>query len=386
MISRLASPIVTGFASELSGQYKSLLAEATVVGSAGLPVTCSRTGARKPIFSPTGEVASDTPDVNYVDGLSEYSSMAGATNLVDTDLTNWVKSSSNVDVTDQGGGVFRLSFNGLGVGTAVSYTLPTASLDRYASFGVRLVSGTPNGSSTDYISFRSLGSPVGTRYALVDTTAEFTNENAFVTSASSTNQLSIRADNDSAFVIEIRLMRVANLSAPAAAFPDGSAAGATYDTDLLSCAPSWGSQGTIMAYATAYDWSISPSDFARVFEVNSGGLRIEQFQDTSSWFPFDPGGVSFPVVINPYVGNAAAVWSIDWDGVTSGSRINTETRNTQAQTSTPSGTLYIGNNSFGTSPFHGSLVTLIFPRVLTDAEYEIVRAGLQLRLANRELY
>jgi len=155
--------------------------------------------------------------------------------------------------------------------------------------------------------------------------------------------------------------------------------GVGYGVDLVSCTPTWGASGTIVQAVIPYgwsDWANHPvSGTSRILEaagfttqiIGTGG-DVTQYSAKS--------GESTNIAKSPTDAQLDVV-AYDWVAGTSGARYNQETRATFANTVTPTGTLYIGNSSLTTRPFHGALVTGIVPWVLSDAEYEILRVGLQ---------
>jgi hypothetical protein len=69
-----------------------------------------------------------------------------------------------------------------------------------------------------------------------------------------------------------------------------------------------------------------------------------------------------------------SAFSADWNGVDIGARwSNTYARTTATESTTPSGALYVCNRSDGIRSFHGKAILPIFSRVLTDADYEVLR-------------
>ena len=385
--------------------FESILAQAEIIGD-DITVTNVRTGARKSIFDATTEVAANTVDSTTVDSLPVLSSMAGATNLVDTDLTNWTASRSTT--SDNGDNTYRLTDDNTSGQHTASFSTSTLDNDDN-TFCIEIKAGTLSDVGI-MIETRAGTFPTGTidltdcsfdQGALDALSVEdigdgwcriFATEN--LGTGATQSKCTILLSNGSTFnylgdgtgYVEIRNMRAVDSTVAHPAFPDGSSAGATYGSDLLTCTPTFGSQGTIVQAVKPYGWKDAdyPLSAARYFQANVWAeawtsYNILYFDGTTNLF-----SESNSVRLN--IGDLD-IQSFDWDGDLIGIRTNEfGTRKTATQTASPAGTLYIGNKSDGTRPFHGAFVTLIFDRVLTDAEYEIVRAGLQSRLANLELY
>ena len=154
--------------------------------------------------------------------------------------------------------------------------------------------------------------------------------------------------------------------------------GVDYGVDLLSCTPTFEAAGTIVQVAIPYGWSTwanhPVSTTSRMVEgagfttqIIGAGANNTQYLAKS--------GESTVIMDSPVDAQPDAV-SYDWVSGTSGARYGSAARQTFANTVTPTGALYVGNSSLTTKPFHGIIATWIINRVLTDAEYELMRVGL----------
>jgi hypothetical protein len=155
----------------------------------------------------------------------------------------------------------------------------------------------------------------------------------------------------------------------------------TPDTDVISCSPSWGSEGTIVQAVMPYGWSGGAGVLGvgtRLFELAAPIMNTQTFSTTIQVLgnSFATGGVT---------DSQLDIIAGDWNGTLHGGRLNTETRKTNSDTDIPSGNLSLGNRAAGDRPFHGAIVTLIFDWVLSDAEYEVLRVGLNRIFGNLTL-
>jgi hypothetical protein len=313
------------------------------------------------VFRGVGEVAANTPDLyTTVDGINVYSSMAGVTNLVDTDLTNWTNTLGTVSTEDKGNGITEISVSNPGATSTLDYDFLLASNDRTSCAEIKLISGGAN-PSTDYLSFVETNALKGTAFLLEDLTTEWQRICPKVTSAEATNRLRFRFNSDVTVVLQVRNVRAVDLSAPGAAPPDGSAAGYTYGTDLLSASPTWPSVGTIVQAVMPYGYSGADnpiSETARFFESgnNSAANNTDATQITGSGFTptASTGGSVTENVIN--------VHSMDWDEIKYGGRWSTNSRVTLIDSEIPSGTITLGNDPTGIRPLHGIGTFFLFPR------------------------
>jgi len=345
-----------------------------------LRVVASPSGAPAfPVGTGSGYVMPDNLTVN---NIPLYSSMAGATNLVDTDLTNWsVFNPSDITVSEPSAYVYRLDHNGNSV-SSVYDSFTQASLNRFGKCQARLVSGTLQ--SSDIFSLADNGVDRDFVDLSATLTSSWTDLEVNVTSAVQTNQLVFELAGSAAKVIEVRFVRATDTTYPVAPFPNGSAAGATYGADLLSCTPSWGSAGTIVQVVKPYGWltANAPNSFPATFSEDSlgNGASIRYDVGDTEWVYDDPIDAT-TVLSSTDITDSLQILSYAWDGVNIYGRLDKESEVSKVNSNTPSATLYIGDWSGGTREFHGLVATLLFNRVLTDAEYETLRAGLQTRLS-----
>jgi hypothetical protein len=154
--------------------------------------------------------------------------------------------------------------------------------------------------------------------------------------------------------------------------------GVDYGVDLPSCTPAWDAAGTIVQVAIPDGWSTwanhPVSTTSRMIE--GGGFTTQIIGAGANNTQYLAKSGESTVIMDSPVDAQPDVVSYDWVSGTSGARYGSATRQTFANTVTPIGTLYIGNSSLTTKPFHGILATWIIDRVLTDAEYELMRVGL----------
>jgi len=214
-------------------------------------------------------------------------------------------------------------------------------------------------------------------------------EKVAISLADTTNRLRFRFSGTTSIVFEVRNMRAADSTAPAAGFPDGSPAGTDYPVDLLSCSPTFANKGTIVVALEPYywsDWANHPaSGVSRIlstagfnWEIVGTGGDATIFRATS--------GEDVAISKSPVSGELCVV-SFDWDEDTkiAGARFDDSGRQTFTYTNKPAGTLYPGNNQNGDRPLHGIHSIPIFDRVLSDVDFETLRSGYQARLGGSAL-
>ena len=341
--------------------------------------TNTRAGARKSVFPDVGEIAANTPDLyTTVDGINVYSSMAGVTNLVDPDLTNWPTGGGRVNITESSH-VYTLSFDGTGAEAVYTPDPASAALDRYGSFEARIVSGSIS-PGNNFVSFGSAtGDKNGNFYDMENLTSEWQVVDFSVDNAITTDRVVLVLANSTPVDIEIRNMRAVDLSAPAAAFPDGSGAGATYGTDLLSASPTLAAQGTIYIPWINYGWSNDQNPIAVGARLLSA-TGYEVYLDASGFIRTTGGAISTKKTID----DTLTVAAVTWDGVNQTIRVDDETVVSVASAGVPSGTLYHGNNSGATAPGHAAGAPLIFDYVHSESEKDTFINGLTSRLSQLE--
>jgi len=365
--------------------FDKLYNQATVVGSPALPLTCDRDDPRKSIIDGT-DVLADVADLVKVNGIFVSSSLKGDENGCTTIVEDWDNFTGG-NVSTPGAGLL-VAINSVDGNKVIDQAVAVAGQVWTATFNLELVSGDPSGfqaglgengggslDETD-ISDMSIGetrriSGTGTISGGV-TAARIIGLNRV--SPAGTGTATIRITNP----------RLVQSSAPAAGFPDGSPAGTDYPVDILTCTPVWTPAGTIMQAAIPYGYSgaNNPADpDARFFETQNTFVYIRPGATIAGGSGLSPGLSTGGSVVD---GDVSCL-SLDWDGVNIGARYSTNARVSSAEADVPTGWLRIGTDTATTRPFHGALVTLIWPRVLTDAEYEIVRAGLVARLGGLTL-
>jgi len=371
-----------GFSWSGQSAFDKLLREGTQVGSTALPLTDVRTGARKSIIDGT-DVLADTPDLRLVNGILVPSSLKGDTNKVTTVLTDWTDAGS-VTTSEPSPYIYRVTSTGSG---SVVDSFASASNNSYSRMEARLVSGTiPSGSR---VTFRLAGTTKGTTFDLTTLTTGWRFAvDATVTSADATDELAIEIGAGSC-VIEFRHVRAVDSTAPAAPFPDGSAAATAYAADFLSCSPTYANKGTIVVALESYYWSSwanHPEDgSSRIFDHAGFKWSVIGNGATSTIFRATSGE---DVVINksPVAGQISVI-SFDWDETTktAGARFDDSGRQTFTYTSKPAGVMYPGNNQNANRPFHGVTVIPIYDRVLPDVDFETLRSGYPSKLGGLAL-
>ncbi len=338
-----------------------------------------------PVGSAAGYVMADTLD-RY--GLKAVGVSAGYTTLTDDDLTNtaaWVPASaggaSNPVVSSPSAGVNQITFStGVGETQVLKGTEPTtASENRIITMEARLISGSFAGVWATKLRWRDGTTAKGTEYDLSNIGSGWGIFDVSVTSADQTTEITFVVSGVCDAVIQIRRIRSAVSTARMPPVPVGSAAGTVVAVDAPACTPTVGTSGTKVQAAFTYGYSggDNPVNAAAKFWQSEGPTMAAQIPGAIQIYGNNTGGSVTDGVIT--------VISGDWNGTIHGARLNDGARITRADTDVPAGTLYIGNRSDKARPFHGIIVTIIFPWVLTDAQYTIVMNGLTQRLAGMEL-
>lgn len=352
-------------------QFYSLEFQEQVYSAQPLVYSNSATGTRKSIWRGQPDRGPGEVDSITIDGITYVSAMAAATNLVDTDVTNWADGGTAAVVTYMGDGVYRITFDGSGP-VALNYYLAGGFLDRFGRCEARLISGTPAAPTTDYFGFRAGSSVFGTQYAFEDLTGDWQIADCFVTNANSTSRLSFRASNASPMVIEVRDVRGVDSTAPAAAFPDGSPAGTSYSADVITSPLAWGAQGLIYQNAIPYGWSGSGNPVnSQAYWFDEAPLELTVYNSENLIATDAIGAIISP----PEATATLKTTAVDWNGTLLGFRNCETARSTDASTRLPTGTFTIGNNDTGLKPFHGILGTLPYDSLKSDAEYTALREG-----------
>ena len=356
--------------------FNSLLSEGTMVGR-DLSVTTTRTGTRKSIFTDeSAEVAANTGDLHIVNGLYLYGAMNGATNAVDTDLTNWTEfGAGSSSVVDNGNGTYRITATGP---RNVVYGLGSFSNSWSGFCQAKLISGSLSSSSYFSVNPGSDGDTLDT------VGSDWTELQAGQGGANSDTLAFGVASGDSA-VFDVRYVRCNNnwSDVKHPAFPDGSASGASYGDDRLSCTPSWPSAGTIIAGVISYGGDASDNPESASPRILSTTDTWRMVYSTNVLLQGSGGSPSLDTG-EQYTEGVLSIGSIDWDGTTNmaGRWTDQYPRTTASEADVPNGTLYIGDGATGINIAHGAILSpIIFDRVLSDAEYEVLRAGIQSRLS-----
>lgn len=163
-----------------------------------------------------------------------------STNILSTlFMTEWsgVGDADSRTREDLGNGTFRIGFDGSAAVTGWRFILPDLFLDRTARIQARLVSGSVQTGAADVVAFRSAFANVGTFFQLGDLTSDWQDVDCSVTSGETSDEMAIRTDNLTEFVIEIRALRaVDDVAIPTLAFLPGTQAGETQTAAVIAMA------------------------------------------------------------------------------------------------------------------------------------------------------
>ena len=379
--------------STIISAFEVLLQEATMVGR-DLSVTTTRTGARKSIFSDvTTEVAANTADEYVANGLYVYGVMSDATNLVATSITSDWTNGPNYTV-DQGDGVYRYTYSGFG-NKPLFYIFASDNIDRVCNFQAKLISGDPSEISVCSLGFGNGGSTVGNTFdpdTLVQ--GQWTDIEVSAPSGTFTDRV-LFSFNDPPLgvsepvIIDFRDVRAIDGTIAHPAFPNDSAAGATYGKDKVvsTSAPSWGSSGTIFGFGKMYQGSLAGgvhnTTYARLFQAGGdvNGDPVAYIDNRGPGLAYLDCGGTTRAAYDLFADADLHCTSIDWDGVDNGIRYGDQARVTYTQSSIPTDEIDIGCNANTVgNELHGFAGALIFDRVISDAEYEILRTNIVSRV------
>lgn len=226
-----------------------------------------------------------------------------------------------------------------------------------------MISGSfQNNPQNDFIGFTdAIGLGIGTGFRLSNLTSEWAVVDASITNSTQSTRVRIRTDNATAAVIEIRNMRAVDGTESAPAFPVGTGAGEVM-TD----------GGTLVQIAVPYGWSEDDSPASAFVRYWANGSAYQRINNDTTILAYD-GSTILTRAPSP-TANVLNVSSFDWSGAQIGLRHSTTARASFASTYTASGDLYLLNRSLADVSFHGKGKFSIFSRVLSDAEYEVLRA------------
>jgi hypothetical protein len=358
-------------ANRMTDEFTRLLSLAQIPGL-DLPITTTRTGSRQSAVEGGADVAANETDLVTVGGIPFTSSMDGATNLVDTDLSDGAAWSggAKVSVVDVGNGEFDVMFDGTGAAAFTDLNIGSASLDRTATCMAKIVSGSiPAG--TNLFVFRGSFTFKGTSYNLENLTSEYQEISCHVTSADATDQVAFRLDNATPVTIRIKLMRAVDSAVKHPAFIDDTAAGEAYGTDLNACSPTWPSEGYAVIPLTAYGWSDTgnPAD-AQPIIFEAGTFTV--FVNASGFYETSGGAISTK---KPADG-VQSIIIVEWDGVNHTISVDNESPVSSASAIVPSGDLYIGNTAGGTKVAHSAEAVTINSGSPTTEERETWNSSL----------
>jgi len=358
--------------------FEALAARITWVGSSALPATNTSTGTRKSLDPSAADRGVNEVDQWTRSGIPMISSLAAATLIGDSDVNNWTKASVTVGGTQA---VRKLDFASGGskayvrevdtlTATAATFTIKIRKLSGdLANYEMAMIE---NGGS--YTKFASC--------SLSAVTSDFITVSCTGVSPGTSVRIEIRQKNigDPAASIEVSNVRAVNSTAPAAPFPDGSAAGASVGVDRVSAPISWPTEGTIISLPIAYGWggvdnpvSTSP----RLWDADNGDFLIaDGVTDSNGYLAIWDASSKKVASTVALTANKLAVVFSDYSATEIGLTVNDGARATSASTLGPAGDLEIGNNPAANRNFHGALVTGVVDWVLSAAERQILYTGL----------
>lgn len=375
--------------------YDSLIADAQIVGD-DLAVTTTRTGSRQSIVEGGSDVGPNETDIVTSGGIPFISSMNGAENLIDTDISEWAKfrfstpdaNSIREDETVNTR-VVRETFAGT---SNCTFTLEIKPVGR------ELVQLEFNG-GTYKAKFILSGSGSVGFVSGAGTSAEIEQGSdgyyicTMTTVSASIDQVDIRGLDDDGNAsyqgntskgYEVKNVRVVDSTVKHPAFLDGTAASEVYGTDLNVCSPTWGNEGTIVQIKTTYGYSGGDNPVTGNNRFYATGNGFNFYASGLHRFTGSAGTPGYNLNCSS-VDSVPDIISHDWNEVVTGGRCDDTARVELTEADIPTGDLYIGNNQSATSVFHGLMATIIFPWVLSDTGYEIVRQGLT-NLANSIIF
>ena len=342
--------------------FDALIAEAQALTFAN-----ASTGSRKSVYSGAADRLANTVDSITLSGVEMVSSMAGATNLVGTDMTAvpWYDNAKAL-ITEPESYVYRMSFSGTGA-TSIFGAIDTFSKDRHCRCEARLISGSFGTGFSNYFSFNTpANAQVGTQFDLDQITSEWMIIDCSVTSADETNQVKFRSENASAAVIEVRTMRAVDLTAPAAGFVDGTGVGEVYAVDSITAPVTiTGSAVSVSIPFNPYGWSNtgSPVDATPVlFALGTFEVRI----NASGFFETSGGAISTKKAVDGVLSSVI----VTADGVNHTIRVDGETTVSNASAILPA----TGTAAWGADD-HAALGAQLFERVITESEKDALDAG-----------
>jgi hypothetical protein len=200
----------------------------------------------------------------------------------------------------------------------------------------------------------------------------------------------VRSDNNSAFVLHLRNIRVVAAASPYPAFPDGSGAGASYGADHVIVPPHTFAPGpmTIVGIGIPYGWTgnFAENTYERWFDLGTTPAPRLEYAGSGMWQAKDDQ--TFTENYPGHSFDAPQTFSFDCDGLsTVGSRVGDSARST----GTGNGPDFQHEWAIGSSTqeanrhIHGVLALAYFSRVLSDAEYAQARTQLLNAWNNRGL-
>ena len=359
-------------------RYHTLLGRST-------PLVITNTRANATVSPMTGlEVAANTVDSLTRGRTTAVFSRAGYTTLVPEDVENDWAIPAGVSVSSPSAGIYEIDIT---TGNRVNYDATTVAANEYI-FTFAVKRGTATDIKTkvfDLIGVAEVDFTINNGGTVSGPTSIYTltNSDDYVTidirftAPDTSTRVYLVASND-AGTIFVKCPRMALGTVRMVPVPVGSAAGYVTNADLLQAPPSWPTSGTLVAAVRPYYWTGGDNPVsaigARFWNANNNFI---------GFFPGRPtmtGSGAFPQLIfqaGEAVLDAVNVMSFDYDGANIGGRWEDVSRITLAETDSPTGALYLLNHPLAQHSFHGLGVFPFFPWVLSDAEYAIVRQGLQ---------
>lgn len=334
-------------------------------------LTNTRTGARKSIWYENGELAANALDSITRDGIEMAGSMDGSTNITPTDLDDYYIKGANSVITDlgdsadgdaewrhlspAGGSSYVTMRNKPGYNSNTDYTV---SEDR---------KGVTGSTETGNLLVQVVPS-LFVDEAVADAPADWTTEHITINHPGTNNSFVIADEYPDGADSEHRNLRFVNESCGYAAWPDGSAHSATYGTDVIDGGtPTWSSYNGMLLAVAPYNWggADNPEDAAaRIAVATDLDLYIDSADGS---IKLDIGGTVIDSGV-ALTANEITTIAVDWNGTTIGLTVDAGTRSTASETSEPTSTLYVGNDSTGNYPIHGGVACMLCDHVPTSDE------------------
>lgn len=347
----------------------------------------NRAGNRKSILTHQNvDAPANVPDMETVGDVDYYGVVNDATNLITTVVDDWtIDLGTSITVTPLGGFVYEIDFDGA-TDSRISTGFLSGSPDRFGACQVRLTAGSVPGTLTSsYISFGFAATRQGASFDLTTLILGngFIDADFTVPSGTFSDLTAIRGEAGTPFTIEVRLIRAVDGLHRAAAFPDNSIAGASYDVDVLTATPTIGTVGEIVQLYTPYSWNndSAPTANPRLLNLTGGPSTYTIFRENAA--EWQTAGT------NSVVGEVTADMQTfavnNWNGTVVFSEYRDGESGSIANNAAPGNALVLGNVGSGMQPFHGRVCCLIYDRILNDSERNIIEQWLRFGIEDRLL-